>query len=132
MARIAAAASAARQHAPLFMKIFLKLCQGGCLADLRRWQALSRCLQQRAFLWALPSPYHRRLTGQASRLNVHTRYLHNTILDYVERLTALFDPSLDMAMLTCSGSEANELALRMVRHMTGHQGLSSLTAPSRQ
>ena len=63
------------------------------------------------------------LTHQAGQLNTHTRYLHSGIVDYVERLTALFDAPLDMAMLTCSGSEANELALRMARYTTGHQGI---------
>ncbi len=60
---------------------------------------------------------------QASTLNVHTRYLHNNIIDYTERLTATFAPELSMAMLTCTGSEANELALRMARHYTGGQGI---------
>lgn len=63
------------------------------------------------------------LTRQAGELNTHTRYLHPGIVDYVERLTALFDAPLDMAMLTCSGSEANELALRMARFTTGQQGM---------
>ena len=63
------------------------------------------------------------LCRQAATLNVHTRYLHRNILDYVERLTAKFDPSLSMAMLACSGSEANEIALRMARQQTGAQGI---------
>lgn len=63
------------------------------------------------------------LSRQASTLNIHTRYLHNTIVDYLERLTATFDDSLQMAMLTCTGSEANELALRMARRCTGGQGV---------
>ncbi|MEK9543148.1 MAG: aminotransferase class III-fold pyridoxal phosphate-dependent enzyme, partial [Luminiphilus sp.] len=112
------------QHAPLFYEEPLEIVSGEGVwltsADGRRYLDVYN---------NVPSCGHchphiiAALTGQASRLNVHTRYLHNTILDYVERLTALFDPSLDMAMLTCSGSEANELALRMVRHMTGHQGI---------
>ncbi len=60
---------------------------------------------------------------QASTLNIHTRYLHNNIVEYIERLSATFDDSLSMAMLTCTGSEANELALRMARHCTGGQGI---------
>ncbi len=63
------------------------------------------------------------LTEQAKTLNTHTRYLHENIINYVERLTSKFDDSLDMAMLTCTGSEANELALRMARHCTGGQGI---------
>ena len=63
------------------------------------------------------------IARQAAMLNVHTRYLHTGVLDYVERLSAKFDPSLAMAMLACSGSEANELALRMARQHTGAQGI---------
>ena len=63
------------------------------------------------------------LTRQAETLNVHTRYLHNNVVEYAERLTAKFDASLSMAMFTCTGSEANEVALRMARHCTGGQGI---------
>lgn len=63
------------------------------------------------------------LTRQISTLNVHTRYLHENIVNYTERLTSTFDESLSMAMLTCTGSEANEIALRMSRHCTGGQGI---------
>tara|TARA_R110002110_G_scaffold406421_1_gene626558 strand:- start:407819 stop:409099 length:1281 start_codon:yes stop_codon:yes gene_type:complete len=63
------------------------------------------------------------LTAQASTLNTHTRYLHENIVNYVERLTAKFDDSLSMAMLVCTGSEANEQALRMARQHTGRQGI---------
>jgi 4-aminobutyrate aminotransferase-like enzyme len=60
---------------------------------------------------------------QASTLNTHTRYLHAGILDYVERLTATFDNSLDTAILTCTGSEANDVALRMAQAVTGKTGV---------
>jgi 4-aminobutyrate aminotransferase-like enzyme len=60
---------------------------------------------------------------QASTLNTHTRYLHEGILDYVDRLTATFDPSLDTAILTCTGSEANDVALRMAQAVTGKTGV---------
>ena len=63
------------------------------------------------------------IANQAATLNIHTRYLHENIVNYVERLTAKFDPSLSMAMLACTGSEANEVALRMARHHTGKQGM---------
>ena len=63
------------------------------------------------------------LTRQAQTLNIHTRYLHNNVVEYAERLTAKFDSSLSMAMLACTGSEANEVALRMARHCTGGQGI---------
>lgn len=60
---------------------------------------------------------------QASMLNTHTRYLHEGILDYVERLTATFDDSLNTAILTCTGSEANDIALRMAQAVTGKTGV---------
>lgn len=60
---------------------------------------------------------------QACMLNTHTRYLHEGILDYVERLTDTFDDSLDMAILTCTGSEANDIALRMAQAVTGKTGV---------
>jgi 4-aminobutyrate aminotransferase-like enzyme len=63
------------------------------------------------------------LSSQAATLNIHTRYLHENVVNYLERLTGLFDDSLSMAMLTCTGSEANELALRMARQATGSQGI---------
>jgi 4-aminobutyrate aminotransferase-like enzyme len=63
------------------------------------------------------------LSRQAATLNTHTRYLDETVVAYAERLTALFDPTLSMAMFCCTGSEANELALRIVRDCTGGMGI---------
>jgi 4-aminobutyrate aminotransferase-like enzyme len=63
------------------------------------------------------------LTRQAATLNVHTRYLHATVLDYGERLLARMDPSLSMVVFVCTGSEANDLALRIARLTTGGEGV---------
>ncbi len=63
------------------------------------------------------------LAKQAATLNVHTRYLHELILDYGERLTRTFDPSLSMMLFTCTGSEANDIALRIARLNTGGMGI---------
>ncbi len=63
------------------------------------------------------------ICDQAARLNTHTRYLHQGILDYTERLTASFAPALDTALMTCTGSEANDVALRMATAMTGKTGI---------
>ncbi len=60
---------------------------------------------------------------QARMLNIHTRYLHENVVSYAERLTSTFDLSLNVAMFVCTGSEANELALRIARHHTGATGL---------
>lgn len=65
---------------------------------------------------------------QAGTLNTHTRYLHDGILDYVEKLTGTMDPSLDTAVLTCTGSEANDIALRMAEGMTGKRGIIATDA----
>ena len=63
------------------------------------------------------------LCQQARTLNTHTRYLHENILDYAERLLDKFDDSLDRAMFVCTGSEANDQALRIARLHTGSQGV---------
>ena len=60
---------------------------------------------------------------QARELNVHTRYLHEEMVRYAERLTATFDDPLSIAILTCTGTEANELALRIARHLSGNTGM---------
>ncbi len=60
---------------------------------------------------------------QASTLNTHTRYLHDGILDYIEALTGTMDASLNTAILTCTGSEANDIALRMAEAVTGKRGI---------
>jgi 4-aminobutyrate aminotransferase-like enzyme len=65
---------------------------------------------------------------QAQTLNTHTRYLHEGILDYVERLTATFDDPLNTAILTCTGSEANDIALRMAEAVTGKRGIVATDA----
>ncbi|MEM1162885.1 MAG: aminotransferase class III-fold pyridoxal phosphate-dependent enzyme, partial [Pseudomonadota bacterium] len=63
------------------------------------------------------------ISRQAATLNTHTRYLHDGILDYVERLTATMGAGLDCAVMACSGSEANDIALRMGEAMTGKRGI---------
>jgi 4-aminobutyrate aminotransferase-like enzyme len=60
---------------------------------------------------------------QIGRLNTHTRYLTEGVVDYAERLVATFPPALSQVMLTCTGSEAIDLALRIARLTTGAAGL---------
>ena len=60
---------------------------------------------------------------QANTLNTHTRYLHEGILNYVERLTATFNSNITSAIMVCTGSEANDLALRMAQVVTGKTGI---------
>lgn len=61
------------------------------------------------------------LARQAARLNTNTRYLHDGIIAYAERLTATLPGRLSVMYPVCSGSEANELALRLARCYTGHR-----------
>ena len=59
---------------------------------------------------------------QAAVFASHTRYLHDTVLDYAERLLGHFPPELSHVMFTCTGSEANDLAFRIARAHTGGTG----------
>ncbi|MGE0008046.1 MAG: aminotransferase class III-fold pyridoxal phosphate-dependent enzyme [Parvibaculaceae bacterium] len=58
------------------------------------------------------------LAREASRLNTNTRYLHDNLVDYAETLGATLPGDLKVAAFVCTGSEANDLALRMVRAKT--------------
>jgi 4-aminobutyrate aminotransferase-like enzyme len=58
------------------------------------------------------------ITRQAAILNTHTRYLHETVLDFAEKLLATFPLLIGHVMFTCTGSEANDLALRVARTCT--------------
>ena len=60
---------------------------------------------------------------QVGRLNTHTRYLTDIVVDYAERLVATFPADLSQVMLTCTGSEAIDLALRIARFTTGGLGV---------
>ncbi len=62
------------------------------------------------------------IARQAAVLNTHTRYLHEGILNYAERLTGLFGHGLAQVIMVCTGSEANDLALRMAQAVTGKTG----------
>jgi 4-aminobutyrate aminotransferase-like enzyme/Ser/Thr protein kinase RdoA (MazF antagonist) len=63
------------------------------------------------------------MSKQAATLNTHTRYLHDTVLTYAERLLATFPQPLSNAMFTCTGSEAVDLALRIARVFTRGTGI---------
>ncbi|MEM7687558.1 MAG: aspartate aminotransferase family protein [Pseudomonadota bacterium] len=63
------------------------------------------------------------VSEQAAKLNTHTRYLSEIIVAYAEKLTATFPDPLSLAMFTCTGSEANDLALRIARQKTGNDGV---------
>jgi 4-aminobutyrate aminotransferase-like enzyme len=63
------------------------------------------------------------LAEQAALLNTNTRYLHPNIVRYAERLLATLPEPLEVCFFVCSGSEANELALRLARAAAGAQEL---------
>ena len=65
----------------------------------------------------------RAVAQQMAVLNTNTRYLHENLVTYAERLTALLPAPLSVCYVVCSGSEANELALRMARAHTLHGGV---------
>jgi 4-aminobutyrate aminotransferase-like enzyme/Ser/Thr protein kinase RdoA (MazF antagonist) len=62
------------------------------------------------------------IARQSRRLNTHTRYLHPTAIELAERLTATCPEPLDTVLLVNSGSEANDLALRIATAVTGRCG----------
>jgi 4-aminobutyrate aminotransferase-like enzyme/Ser/Thr protein kinase RdoA (MazF antagonist)/murein DD-endopeptidase MepM/ murein hydrolase activator NlpD len=66
------------------------------------------------------------LHRQMRTLTTNTRYLHETILDYADRLTATLPDGLDVCFFVNSGSEANDLALRLARAATGRQDIMVL------
>lgn len=63
------------------------------------------------------------IARQAATLNTHTRYLHDLVLDYIARLTATLGHGLSQAIMVCTGSEANDIALRMAQAVTGKTGI---------
>jgi 4-aminobutyrate aminotransferase-like enzyme len=62
------------------------------------------------------------LTEQAGLLNTHTRYLNENVIGYAEQLAGLMPEGLDVCFFVCTGTEANELAMRMARTCTGQRG----------
>ena len=60
---------------------------------------------------------------QVGLLNTHTRYLNDVVDSYAERLLATFPSEIDHLVLTCTGSEANDLALRIAKETTGRSRL---------
>ncbi len=60
---------------------------------------------------------------QSAQLNTHTRYLNETVLNYAERLLSHFPGELGHVIFTSTGSEANDLALRIAEFVTGGTGV---------
>jgi 4-aminobutyrate aminotransferase-like enzyme len=62
------------------------------------------------------------LARQAATLNTHTRYLHENVVNYAERLSATLPGDLSVCLFVCTGTEANDLAFRIARTVSGHAG----------
>jgi 4-aminobutyrate aminotransferase-like enzyme len=63
------------------------------------------------------------MARQAATLNVHSRYLHEGAVQFAERLAARHGDQIQSVVFSCSGTEANEVALRMARFATGRRGI---------
>jgi 4-aminobutyrate aminotransferase-like enzyme len=63
------------------------------------------------------------ITKQVATLCTNTRYLHETILELAQALLSTVSGGLSHMMLTCSGSEANDLAYRIAKVRTGGTGV---------
>jgi len=62
------------------------------------------------------------ISQQSRMLNTSTRYLHGLILELAERITSRLPDPLSVCMFVCTGTEANELAWRMAKLVSGHDG----------
>jgi 4-aminobutyrate aminotransferase-like enzyme len=62
------------------------------------------------------------LARQAGTLNTHTRYLHHAIVEYAEMLADTLPGDLSACSFVCTGTEANDLAYRIARSVTGNDG----------
>ncbi len=60
---------------------------------------------------------------QMEVLNTNTRYLHDHIITYSEKLLEKFPKPLSVCFFVCTGSEANELAFRLARTYTGQRDI---------
>ncbi|WP_435532468.1 aspartate aminotransferase family protein [Rhizobium aquaticum] len=63
------------------------------------------------------------ITRQLGTLCTHTRYLQNGIVEYAESLLPTFTDNIKHVMFTCTGSEANDLAMRIAQYHTGKSGI---------
>ena len=65
-------------------------------------------------------------TEQMSLLYTNSRYLHDNLVIYAKRITDYFPEPLSVCYFVNSGSEANDLALRLARCHTGHKDIISI------
>jgi 4-aminobutyrate aminotransferase-like enzyme/Ser/Thr protein kinase RdoA (MazF antagonist) len=92
------------------------------------WRAYLDCVNNVAHVGHCHPRVVEAIATQSARLNTNTRYLHELLVEYCERLTATLPDPLRVVYLVCSGSEANELALRLARAHTGRRDVVVLDA----
>jgi len=63
------------------------------------------------------------ISAQAAQLNTNSRYLDRRVESYLERLKATLPTELSNVVMCCTGSEANDLALRIAIKATGRRGV---------
>jgi len=63
------------------------------------------------------------MAEQQATINVHSRYLHEGIVTFAERLAGLHHDGIESVVFSCSGTEAVEVAIQMARVITGKRGL---------
>lgn len=63
------------------------------------------------------------VSRQMATLTTNTRYLHDSVLRYADRLLATMPAGIGHFMFTCTGSDANDLAVRIAQSYTGGQGI---------
>lgn len=63
------------------------------------------------------------LSNQAETLNTHTRYLHENVIELSEKIASKMPGDLSVVMFVCTGTEANDLATRIARTVTGREGM---------
>jgi 4-aminobutyrate aminotransferase-like enzyme len=68
------------------------------------------------------------MARQQATLNVHSRYLHEGVVEFGERLVALHGPAIESVVFSCSGTEAVEVALQLARAVTARRGVVGTNA----
>jgi 4-aminobutyrate aminotransferase-like enzyme len=63
------------------------------------------------------------MAEQQATINVHSRYLHEGIVTFAERLAGLNHDGIESVVFSCSGTEAIEVGIQIARIATGNRGL---------
>ena len=63
-------------------------------------------------------------TRQLSRLNTNSRFMYEGIASYAARIVETLPKPLEVVFFVCTGSEANDLALRISRQITGREDVA--------